>query len=85
MFLIEFLLGDRILVAPVLKHSERKRNVYLPLGYWKDGNSNKTYIGPTWVKDYPAGLNILPHFIRLWPHALTHKTGAYAIPSLIIQ
>lgn len=67
---IEFLLGDRILVAPVVWRDARIRHVYLPEGHWKDGNSEKTYNGPIWIKNYPAGLDILPYFLRLWPTAL---------------
>ena len=31
----QFMLGDKILVAPVLNKGERKRNVKLPEGKWK--------------------------------------------------
>lgn len=68
LYFAEFLLGDKILVAPVLELGQRQRDIYLPIGHWKDGNSEKTYNGPTWVKDYPAGLNILPYFFRLRTH-----------------
>lgn len=61
----EFMLGDTILSAPVIKPGETKRDVYLPEGNWRDGNDeSKTYTGPIWVRDYEAPLNILPYFIK---------------------
>lgn len=60
----EFLLGDTILSAPILEQGAMKRDVYLPKGFWKDGNNGKVYTGPTTIKDYPAPLDTLPWFIR---------------------
>ncbi len=42
----EFLLGDDILVAPVIKKGETERNVVFPEGVWKDEDGN-TYEGGT--------------------------------------
>jgi alpha-glucosidase (family GH31 glycosyl hydrolase) len=41
----QFLLGDQILVAPVLEKGARKRDVILPKGKWK-GCDGKLYQGP---------------------------------------
>ncbi len=60
----QFLVGDEILVAPVLYPKQRSREVYFPPGTWKDYWSEKTYSGPTTVKDIPAPLDKLPFFIR---------------------
>ena len=35
----EFLLGDDILVAPVVEKGARTRAIYLPAGTWEDLNS----------------------------------------------
>ena len=35
----EFLLGDDILVAPVLEEGAVDRDVYLPVGLWQDANT----------------------------------------------
>ncbi len=59
----EYLLGDSLLVAPVLERGARRRMVYLPVGEWVDYWSRETYEGPTWL-NYPAPLEILPIFIR---------------------
>lgn len=45
----QFLLGDRILVAPVLKKGQRRRKVCIPTGKWRLGDkiySNETVILP---------------------------------------
>ncbi|KAJ8922533.1 hypothetical protein NQ315_007563 [Exocentrus adspersus] len=60
----EYLLGDSILVAPVIIEGATSRDVYLPKGNWKDGNSDTTYEGPTTIEDYPAPLEVLPYFIK---------------------
>jgi alpha-glucosidase len=41
----QFLLGDRILVAPILEKGASKRDVILPKGKWK-GSDGKLYQGP---------------------------------------
>jgi alpha-glucosidase (family GH31 glycosyl hydrolase) len=41
----EFLLGDDLLAAPVLRDGARERSVYLPRGRWLDGRTALTYDG----------------------------------------
>lgn len=60
----EYLLGDDILAAPVLKPSQRQRDIYLPAGLWLDVLNNKTVRGPVWLHQYGAELNQVPYFIR---------------------
>ncbi|CRK97952.1 CLUMA_CG011324, isoform A [Clunio marinus] len=60
----QYLLGDKILVAPVLEENARKRDVYLPAGRWEDGNTEFIYTGPEWLEEYFAQLDDLPYFIR---------------------
>ncbi|CAG9116661.1 unnamed protein product [Plutella xylostella] len=59
----KFFLGETILAAPVLIEGAVTRDVYLPAGSWRDGNSGATVQGPTWLRDYPAPLDTLPYFI----------------------
>jgi alpha-glucosidase (family GH31 glycosyl hydrolase) len=59
----QFLVGENILVAPVVEKGGRKRDVYLPTGRWKDYWTNQIYQGPVILDDYPAPLDILPIFI----------------------
>ena len=63
-FFTEYLLGEYILVAPVIKEFANSRNIYLPKGIWKDGNTETIYVGPRWIADYSAGLKTLPYFLR---------------------
>lgn len=58
------MLGDDILVAPVLEEGKDARNIYLPAGKWIDQNNGETYIGPLWLNDYPAPIEVLPYFIK---------------------
>lgn len=59
----EFLLGEEILVAPILDSNSRSRNIYLPSGIWTDGQNGTVYQGPTNLYGYPAGIDILPFFL----------------------
>jgi len=54
----EFLIGDKILVAPVLTPKMRTRNIYLPKipeskdnEIWMDQNDRKCYDGGSWVNE----------------------------------
>lgn len=60
----QFLLGETILVAPIVKQGAVKRDVYLPNGKWKDGNSETIHDGGKWIRDYSAPLDTLPYFIK---------------------
>jgi alpha-glucosidase (family GH31 glycosyl hydrolase) len=62
--LLEFLLGEKILAAPVIEKDKYERDIYLPVGTWKDGNNGKVYEGKQWIKNYPAPIGVLPYFIR---------------------
>jgi alpha-glucosidase len=58
----EFLLGDSILVAPIVEKNKYLRNVMLPEGNWEyiDG---KKYQGPAEI-EVPAPIDVLPYFIK---------------------
>ncbi|XP_047105211.1 myogenesis-regulating glycosidase-like [Schistocerca piceifrons] len=62
----EFLLGEDVLVAPVLEEGAVSRDIYLPSGYWRDeaDPEHPTIRGPQWLYDYSAPLNTLPYFSR---------------------
>jgi myogenesis-regulating glycosidase len=59
----QFLLGDRLLVAPVLEKGARQRDIYLPAGLWKDFWSGDIYHGGQDIENYPAPLDKLPIFV----------------------
>ena len=58
----QFMLGDEMLVAPVLD-SVTQRDIYLPEGSWLDKLRNRSHTGPKWLKDYPVELDEVPYFI----------------------
>ncbi|XP_075979494.1 myogenesis-regulating glycosidase-like isoform X2 [Anticarsia gemmatalis] len=62
----QYLLGETVLVAPVLERGARERDVYLPAGTWlQQGNPAKVVQGGDWIRNYPAPLHILPFFIKV--------------------
>jgi alpha-glucosidase len=56
----QFLLSDRILVAPILEKNARDRTVVLPPGAWL-GFDGKCYKGPSKVA-LPVGIDELCYF-----------------------
>ena len=62
----EYLWGQNVLVAPVMKQGAVFRNIVLPKGgNWVDlNNPTKVYAGGTTINDYPAPLEVLPMFVR---------------------
>ena len=59
----QFLVGDEILVAPVVYPKQVSRDIYFPPGTWKDHWTGESITGPITVKDYPAPLDTLPIFL----------------------
>ncbi|XP_063700156.1 myogenesis-regulating glycosidase-like [Culicoides brevitarsis] len=58
----EFLVGEEILVAPILLQNVVSRDIYLPKGHWKDGNG-KIHEGSQWIRNFEAPLGTIPYFI----------------------
>ena len=59
----EYLLGDDVLVAPVLQQGQVERRLYLPRDRWRDYWTGEVYAGPAWVT-VAAPLYHVPLFIR---------------------
>jgi alpha-glucosidase (family GH31 glycosyl hydrolase) len=59
----EFLLGDDILVAPVLRGNARARTIVFPLGTWK-GDDGSTVVGPKSV-EVSTPLDRLPWYRKV--------------------
>lgn len=60
----EFIVGDDLLVAPILTESTWSRDVYLPKGKWFDPRLNKSISGPELLKDYHVPLNQTAYFFK---------------------
>ncbi|XP_002737617.1 myogenesis-regulating glycosidase-like [Saccoglossus kowalevskii] len=63
----EFLIGDDLLVAPVLEKGARVRDIYLPPGKWKDdlGIFESGVDGGKWLRDYKVELDQIATFSRV--------------------
>jgi len=59
----QFMVGDDLLVAPILKPDLTRRLVYLPAGTWYDYWTNKKYTGGTMI-NAAAPLDVVPMFVR---------------------
>jgi len=59
----EYLIGDDLLVAPVLGPGQTERRLYLPADEWRDYWTGDVSAGPGWVT-VPAPLHHVPLFIR---------------------
>ena len=59
----QFLLGDSILVAPVLEKGKRTRSVVFPAGNWQ-GDDGSTVTGPTDI-EIKVPLARLPWYRRV--------------------
>ncbi|XP_062857487.1 SITS-binding protein [Trichomycterus rosablanca] len=61
----EFLIGDKVLVAPITEKGTLQRDIYLPGSdlQWQDANNDKVFDGGTLLQSYHIGLDV-PVFIR---------------------
>ncbi len=59
----QFMVGNDLLVAPILKPDVTKRLVYLPAGLWYDYWTDKKYTGGTMIS-VDAPLDVVPMFVR---------------------
>ncbi|XP_057691811.1 SITS-binding protein isoform X2 [Corythoichthys intestinalis] len=62
----QFLIGDQVLVAPVVEKGARGRDIYLPDGgfRWQDGQNGQVFDGGTFLRDYPVPLEAVAVFLR---------------------
>ena len=58
----QFMMGDNLLVAPVMEKGVKSRKVVLPPGKWK-ADDGQIHTGPATI-EIPTPLSRLPHFVR---------------------
>ncbi|KAJ9587298.1 hypothetical protein L9F63_019174 [Diploptera punctata] len=66
----EFLLGEDVLVAPILDEGALSRDIYLPTGQWHDELHNTTLSGKQWLRNYTVKLDQLAYFTKIYVLAL---------------
>ena len=62
----QFLMGNNLLVAPVMEKGAKSRKVILPPGKWK-ADDGQIFNGPAEI-DAPTPLPRLPHFMKIGMH-----------------
>jgi alpha-glucosidase len=60
----QFMFGEALLVAPVVKRRARSRQVYLPPGEWIDFNDKQTVYQGGQTITYPSPLSVIPIFVK---------------------
>ncbi|CAL1614971.1 unnamed protein product [Knipowitschia caucasica] len=62
----QFLIGDDLMVAPVMEPGKQERDIYLPAGRWRSYKGEHFDKGPIYLTDYPVDLDEVAYFI--WVH-----------------
>lgn len=60
----QFMLGENILVAPIVTLDSTERSVYFPPGNWIDTCTGQLYIGPSLIDHFTVDLYSLLLFVR---------------------
>lgn len=61
----EFSVGEELIVAPILRKGESKREVYLPYGVWKDGVDGSLRKGHRWIHNYRVPEDKVAYFVKM--------------------
>ncbi|XP_070592536.1 myogenesis-regulating glycosidase-like [Erythrolamprus reginae] len=58
----QFLIGDSLMVAPVLEMGKQERDIYIPAGKWRSYKGELFEKTPTLIMDYPVDLEEVAYF-----------------------
>ncbi|XP_070795081.1 myogenesis-regulating glycosidase-like [Pituophis catenifer annectens] len=58
----QFLIGDTLMVAPVLEMGKQERDIYIPAGKWRSYKGELFEKTPTLITDYPVDLDEVAYF-----------------------
>nr|KAG5704313.1 hypothetical protein BaRGS_012622 [Batillaria attramentaria] len=61
----QFLVGETLLVAPVLCEGVTQRSIYIPEGVWDDRLRGALVLGPRVIEAYRVEQNEVPHFVQM--------------------
>ncbi|XP_036383007.1 myogenesis-regulating glycosidase-like [Megalops cyprinoides] len=59
----QFLIGDDLMVAPVLEPGKQERDIYLPAGRWRSYKGEYFDKGPMHLTDYHVNLDEIAYFV----------------------
>jgi alpha-glucosidase len=59
----QFLCGEHILIAPILKEAQLQRTVYLPSGTWYSWDGSELYVGPCEIS-VTCSIESIPVFVK---------------------
>lgn len=67
----------------MLVEGAKSRDIYLPAGFWKDENvpSDVVIKGPTWLRNYNAGLDTLPYFKLVSSDKIVSEAATVRLPT----
>ncbi len=84
----QFMLGDRLLVAPVLKAGQRSRSVYLPTplegsGVWKRETDGTFFEGGQWLHNSRLGYPCSTKYVHIYKeyHSVCPLVGIGTLPT----
>ncbi|XP_045192730.1 myogenesis-regulating glycosidase-like [Mercenaria mercenaria] len=61
----EYLIGDTLLVAPIVSEGKTQRDIYIPQGKWKDMMNDVEVEAGTWIRDYHIPLDKVATFMKV--------------------
>lgn len=71
----QFAIGNDIIVAPILVQNKRYRDIYLPIGLWKDELRQQLIDGGRWMRNYRVDLYEIAWFSRQKEESLMIMPG----------